>query len=456
MTRSCWLVPGDESCSECTLDPSTEDQVRGLENVMKRPRLLVMCLALFLLTLWRYWIPYDPTDFVHRDPESQRLAYSIFEHGRFANPFVPLDTGPSAHLSPIFPGFLALLMKGFGTGSVGMYVEKMSAVLILGIELALLPLCGEILGMGVGTGILAALLWLLGMPRLLYGFENLYAAGLAMAACWLYRLFMDDRRRSWALGLVAGLAILLEPPLLLVFASWMVWELRHHRGARLLPLALFPCLVLLPWTMRNYMVFHRLVLLRDDLGLELAVSNNDCAKFGIKASMAAGCFSKMHPNDSLAEAARMRAMGEIPYNHARQEEAVAWIASHPSRFAKLTAERVVAFWLPTETFAFPRDYTSGRTWEREVIYCMTALSMPGLILMFHRDRQSAGALCSFLVFFPLIYYVVQFEYRYRYPILWITYLLGAFSLIQLGKRLTLLRRGKQKEARATQPMLVGA
>ena len=33
--------------------------------------------------------------------------------------------------------------------------------------------------------------------------------------------------------------------------------------------------------------------------------------------------------------------------------------------------------------------------------------------------------------FPLVYYAVQYEYRYRYPILWMTFLLGAFPIAAL-------------------------
>jgi hypothetical protein len=33
-----------------------------------------------------------------------------------------------------------------------------------------------------------------------------------------------------------------------------------------------------------------------------------------------------------------------------------------------------------------------------------------------------------LVLFPLVYYVVQYEERYRYPVLWMTFLLGSLPI----------------------------
>ena len=64
-----------------------------------RRKWFIAYLSLFVFALSRYWI-YDRTELVPHDPESFRLARSIAEEGRFANPFVALDTGPSAHLAP--------------------------------------------------------------------------------------------------------------------------------------------------------------------------------------------------------------------------------------------------------------------------------------------------------------------------------------------------------------------
>ena len=60
-----------------------------------------------------------------------RLAYNLYDTGNFANPFVPLDTGPTAQLTPFYPVFLAMLMKIFGTKSIGLYAIELSAALML-------------------------------------------------------------------------------------------------------------------------------------------------------------------------------------------------------------------------------------------------------------------------------------------------------------------------------------
>jgi len=40
-----------------------------------------------------------------------------------------------------------------------------------------------------------------------------------------------------------------------------------------------------------------------------------------------------------------------------------------------------------------------------------------------------------LVFFPAVYYLIQFDPRYRHPILWATFMPAAYLLVSAAKRL---------------------
>jgi hypothetical protein len=59
---------------------------------------------------------------------------------------------------------------------------------------------------------------------------------------------------------------------------------------------------------------------------------------------------------------------------------------------------------------------------------MTPLSVAGLFILYRRDILSWLVCLICLGLFPLIYYTVQYEYRYRYPILWVTFLLGSLPI----------------------------
>jgi hypothetical protein len=401
-------------------------------------------LVLFVASLLRYWVSYDPDAALPRGfGEAISLARSLHDEGTFSNPFGALKTGPSAHLSPVFPAFLALLMKVFGVGSVGHYSVLWAARLILALQLALYPTFSRILGMGQINGILAASIWIVAKPLLAEGWEAIYASMLVATACCCYRLYLardSNRRRrmAWFLGCLVGLLIFTLPSMILVYAAWVAREIWRRRSAFLkesfVPLILLPVLVITPWTVRNSLAFHRFLFIRDNLGLELAVSHNDCSRFGVVANIASGCFDKVHPNHNLTEATKVLEMGEVNYNDLRLREALQWIDSHLVRSTKLTLMRVIAFWFPTETFTIP-IHTGGRRWERLVIYLMTLLSVFGLVMLYRRDVTSVAVMFSCLTLFPLTYYVLQFQDRFRYPIMWMTFLLGAMPIAACVRRL---------------------
>jgi hypothetical protein len=403
------------------------------------PSCLVVGLILFMFSLARYWISYDPTSIVGSadSVETWNLANNLRITGQFANPFGALDTGPSAHLAPAFPAFLALMTRLFGVQSVGAYAIKFTAVLAVSFLLGLLPLVSRLLGMGVLTGLLAACVWLAAKPPLYAAWEAHYAGLLlAIATCCFRRLLGPAGPHlsvTLLLGILVGLLVLLSPTCIPVFLCWLIWLALNWKAslfkAPAVALIILPAVMVSPWIVRNYLVFDRLILVRDNLGLELSVSNNDCALFGLIAQLDNGCFQKVHPNVNVSEAARVLALGEARYNELCLREGEHWITKNSHRFISLCAQRLVAFWLPHESENLTQEILQpGRRRERYLIYLMTFLSIIGLWVTARRDIKSAKVCTIWLCLYPLIYYVVQFEERYRYPIMWVTFLLGAVPL----------------------------
>ncbi len=409
------------------------------------------CVTLFAVSLVRYRISYDSTDRVFSAPESYRLAHNLAEKGQFANPFATLDTGPSAHMAPAFPAYLALLIRAFGGGSVGKYAIELTAAIILSAQLALFPVFSDALGMGRFNGIIGAIFWIVAkvgtVSQLnhesiaLYSWESLYAAVLLAITACCYRRYLDlpETRLAWLLGCLMGALILTSPAAGAILLSWLTWLAFRDNQARLiksnLVLVLLPLLIVAPWLLRNYLVFNRIVSVRDNFGLELSISNNDCAMFGFQQNIDSGCFAKVHPNESIDEARKVLAYGEPRYNDLKLRDAQFWIRDHPLRFFRLSALRTIAFWLPPATEGPYSLVGRGRRSERFAIYLVTLLSVPGLFILFRQDSVSAIVCAICLIFFPLVYYVVEYSYRYRYPILWVTFLLGALPITLVVKRI---------------------
>ena len=396
------------------------------------------CVVLFLATLARYWVNYDPS--ASLDGESWRLVHNLLNKHQFANPFEPLDTGPSAHIAPAWLVFLAFVMKTFGGGVAGdVYAIRLSAVLIIALTTALFPVFSRRLGMGELNGIIGACIWILGKPMMV-PWDGFYGAILLAVACYVYRGYLEQPgqragRLAWILGCLMGFLMLTIPGVAPLLAAGLAWEIWRRKIAffkvSLLPLILLPALIVTPWTVRNYLVFHSLVPIRDNFGLELSTGNNDCTQFSAASNWASGCTESEHPNLNLNEARKVLELGEPKYFELRRQEALHWIGDHPARIPKLTAMRFVFFWIPSESGKFHVGLGfvgPGRHLERVVIYLMTLLSGVGLLMLYQRDARSAAICMSCLTLYPLVYYIVPFEDRYRIPIMWVTFLLGALPI----------------------------
>ena len=93
----------------------------------------------------------------------------------------------------------------------------------------------------------------------------------------------------------------------------------------------------MPWTIRNYVVFHKFIPLRSNFGLELWLGNNP--------EVPDSWTWWLHPNDDLEEAHKYARMTEIPYMEEKQREAWAFIRSHPADIARFALHRFSNHWL---------------------------------------------------------------------------------------------------------------
>src|SRR5438552_6567742 len=167
-------------------------------------------------------------------------------------------------------------------------------------------------------------------------FITLVLAALSVA---LWRpLDSVSRRRLAAVGVIIGLAALVRPPALLLPFPLMLalrragfsWPDAARRFAVVLGMAV---VVLLPWTVRNALVFHAPVLVSTNIGDDLCIGHHPGApgSWAKPASCAQG-----HPPAP-------RTQYEIERNRVNAERAVRFAAGHPVAEAKLVVKR--AFFL---------------------------------------------------------------------------------------------------------------
>jgi hypothetical protein len=365
--------------------------------------------------------------------EMSAIAKSLAEHGTYANPFEPAITGPTALVPPLYPLFLAALIKI--SGSLVWMALMASTVNILANALiaALMPRVSEAFFGDWRPGAFAGVLWICAMRLMPQWDASCTIAGMILF-CLLTAgtIGRPDSRggRAAAAGVLAGVLSLLNPATVFVFLPWAAFLLFRRRvGLRyalryggIVFLALTACNA--PWVVRNYHIWHAFVL-RTSFGVTLYSSNNSCAESSLVKDAARGCFQATHPVASLAEAQFLNRLGEVQYDRNRAAAAWDWIHSNPERFRHLTLARIFEFWFPEPIVP---AYTAYSIWA------ITLLSIPGMVLMARRRYPVTLFVLAVWLMYPVMYYVVVSCDRYRYPILWTSLLPAGYSLAAMMPR----------------------
>jgi len=345
--------------------------------------------------------------------ESTKVALTLAKHGAFADPFI-FPTGPTAHVAPGYPLVLSLVYRCFGAGTAAEIAKRVLTCAVSSLQYACLPPLALLLGLSRRVGFSAAIFGAL-VPLQRYAesassWESPWAAVLLMLlTAMLLQGCGTGYLAACRFGVAWGIALLFAPALASIYAGFL-WLLR--RKARTIAISfLTTVLCLLPWAYRNERRLGSWIWLRDNFGLELSISNQD----GANARMGSNLPDYSHPHGSFVEASRVEALGEVEYNRRKLREALDWIRNNPGHFVRLTAARVFYFWFPWAS--------SG--WDRIFLALVTIASFFGLYETVRVNAVSARLVTIIWLLYPLVFYVIEFDRRYRHPIEWTMLLMAA-------------------------------
>ena len=351
--------------------------------------------------------------------ESGNIAVSLAKGHGFGSPF-RVDTGPTAWMTPLYPVLLSWILKIFGIYTFASWV---AAVTMNGCfsTVACLPLyyAGKrVGGAGVGVGSLAGWLWAVFPNAIQLSFQSLWdtslSALLGVSVVWAtLRLPEAKGRAAWVwYGLLWGAALMSNAALLALLPlclGWAAWRVRKVEGAAIAVAVVALCCV--PWTVRNYEVFHTFVPLRSVLGLQLWVGNNPDAKVV--------WLGEQHPIHDTAEREKYVQMGEIAYMKEKKDNALAYIFTHPANELRLISGRFTMFWSGGSPDPVGDFLCSPSAWFRFVLIfnlCAAAGAAAGIAMLFARRSVYAFPLAIGPLVFPCAYYMTLSLPRYRHPI----------------------------------------
>jgi 4-amino-4-deoxy-L-arabinose transferase-like glycosyltransferase len=187
--------------------------------------------------------------------EYSRAAVSLLMNG---------DLGEAYHRPPGYPVFLAGIYLFFGEGilAVRMVESVMGALLAVVIALIGRRVGGEI------AGALAGILWSI-YPLGIFVAGLVYPTGLLtmLLAGGVFCILSEPQRelsanRVFVAGVLLGLAVLTIPAVLATLALIAFWIISWAHGKRLLLVAVLflgSALIVVPWTIRDYYIYGRIV-----------------------------------------------------------------------------------------------------------------------------------------------------------------------------------------------------
>jgi len=368
--------------------------------------------------------------------EQGNVARSLVEGHGFGSPFA--SDQPSAIMPPVYPLIVSVFFRVFGVHTAHSIVAihlfdcLINALACIPIFLLARRSFGERAGWWAAWG------WAF-FPYGIY-FSAAWAWSthlLLLCLCWLLYLSQEleesSRLRLWGgFGTLAGFAGLTDPSVLVVVPFLLV--LAAFRLARagkrwLLPgtiASLALAATISPWLIRNAVVFHRFIPMRDSMGLELWMGNNgDNVRW---------TSDELHPLHDMKELAAYD-KGELAYMDDKAQQALAYIQAHPDWYAWMCVRRAVYLW--TGYWSFKPEYLAQEPTDPENIPFatgMTLLSIAGLVRLWRRNKFDALRLGGTMFLFPMMYYLNHPEPYHMRALDPLLVMLGCFAIVTWRER----------------------
>jgi hypothetical protein len=383
-------------------------------------------------------IPHQVLATVPFDNEAGNIANALAQGRGFSDVFRK-PTGPTAWLAPIYPLLLSAIFRICGAFT---YSEFLTAVLLNCVfsAAATFPLFYAARRIvGVPIAVLAAWLWALYPNGIILPFEWVWDTSLSalLMATILWAtvaLTSTQKLRDWlSYGALWGAALLTNPSLGILLPVFLGW-LAFRRSADANAVRKFACaalgvtvLICLPWTMRNYSQFHRVIPLRSNFPFELWIGNND-----IFDEHAIGGIQRI---TRFGEIRLYSQLGESRFMDEKRRRAFEFLRTHRALELRLTGRRMVATWLGTED---PwRDFRATDSWLIRTIFVFNAFTavatIVAVVILLWRKNPFAVPVVLVPILFPLVYYATHTSLRYRHPMDPVLLLLAAVAILSLAR-----------------------
>jgi arylsulfatase A len=371
--------------------------------------------------------------------ECYQIAKSMVAGEGFANPFKE-RTGPTAWSAPVRPVMLAGLLWAFDgnrAAVAAVMIVVQNAVLIGTWFLVVAVFRRTVVKSQVSPWAAAAAY----VGLLVCDFHSWFQSPtdgwlvllaldlIVVGSCWWRPL--DGFPKALAWGLLGGISALINP---IVGFTWgtlaVVTGCRQRARSRLLVTMLAAALTLSPWTIRNYLVFGRLIPVKSNAAYELYQSQ--CLQpDGLIRHATFASHPHMLPG---RERQQYKDLGETAFLDAKRQRFWQSVSADPMGFIKRVADRffgVTLWYVP-----FDRASEARRPWllwVNRLIYPLPFLGLLVLACSAGRERLHGvqWAVMGVYVFYLLPYVGISYYDRYMLPLLAVKALLAIWAADRL-------------------------
>lgn len=397
--------------------------------------LVALALRLIILPFNNFEMLMNP-DHIHAW-EPGNVAEALLAGRGFGSPFE--STQLSAIMPPVYPLIVAALFHFFGVHTTASILAAHVLNSVLN-ALACIPVfLMARRSFGERAAWWAAWAWAFSPYGIYFSAAWAWSTHLLLLClCWLLYLAQDMEQSSrlglWAgFGVLAGFAGLTEPSILAVIPFLMIlacWRLGRAGKRWLMPgvvASLALAATLSPWMIRNAIVFHRFIPMRDSMGLELWMGNNG---YSLRWTS-----DQLHPLHDASELADYNRMGELAYMDHKAQQAKQYIHDHPAWYAWMCARRAVYIW--TSYWSLNHEYLEQEPMDPPNIPFATALTVLTICGLFFAWRERPLEVIRYggvLFLFPMMYYFSHPEPYHLRPLDPVMVILGCYAILSWRER----------------------
>jgi hypothetical protein len=383
-------------------------------RILNSPLAIFMVALVARLRVIQQLVPGNAWPDFYTNNESARIAWAVASGFGFSSPWPRTPLLPTAVEPPIYPYLLAGIFRLAGPYSdLSLWLAvELNAVFSALTAVVLLHLGRR--AFNATVGMFAAWIWAIWLYASVVSIRlwesSLSSLLLVLGLLLLLKLADSLQIWPWLLfGGLAGFSVLTNTTFLSLFPLFWIWlwityRRREAPCGRLLRISVAVCiLVVVPWTIRNYETFHRVMPVRNNLGLELWIGNH-------KGVVHLSEFARSFP---LVDPTEYNRLGEIRFMETKREIALQFIRQNPAQFLRLCGQRCYSYWTAPNTYIW---------------LPISLLAWSGGVLSLWRKSPGAVPFAIVLLIFPSIYYITHTWPTYRHPMEPVMVLLAVYVL----------------------------